>query len=330
MCPGFRATTTSEALFYKKAGNCMKTEQFLFHGCGGAELPAVIWQPEQDVKAVLQVTHGMTEHMGRYERFAADLCSHGIVVAGFDLRGHGRNPGDPEVASFGDGGWEAAIEDMGLFSGELRSRFPKVPHYMMGFSLGSFLLREYLGKYPQGVSGAVIVGTGHQPGWLLDLMMAIVKGEFRKAGFDGTTDLIKQLSFGTYNQKFKPNRTEADWLCSDADALDQYLADPLVRKNISAGLFRELLGSMKRTGNAASYAGWNKEMPILLLYGTEDPVGNSGKGVPKLYDLMKKAGLQAVDCRQFPGARHDLFHEESGGTAESVRHCIADWLTERF
>ena len=290
----------------------------------------MIWQPEQDVKAVLQVTHGMTEHMGRYERFADDLCSHGIVVAGFDLRGHGRNPGDPEVASFGDGGWEATIEDMGLFSGELRSRFPKVPHYMMGFSLGSFLLREYLGKYPQGVSGAVIVGTGHQPGWLLDLMMAIVKGEFRKAGFDGTTDLIKQLSFGTYNQKFKPNRTEADWLCSDADALDQYLADPLVRKNISAGLFRELLASMKRTGNAASYAGWNKEMPVLLLYGTDDPVGNSGKGVPKLYGLMKKAGLQAVDCQQFPGVRHDLFHEESGGTAESVRHCIADWLTERF
>jgi len=265
--------------------------------------------------------------MGRYETFAADLCSQGIAVAGFDLRGHGRNPGDPQIASFGANGWETAIEDIRLFFKELRSRFPTAPHYMLGFSLGSFLLREYLGKYPEDVAGALIAGTGHQPGWLLAIMMAIVKGEIKKTGFDGTTDLVKQLSFGTYNQKFKPNRTEADWLCSDTERLDQYLADPLVRKNISAGLFMELLGSMKRTGKTGSYAGWNKEMPVLLLYGSEDPVGNSGKGVLRLYTLMKKAGMQAVDCQQFPGARHDIFHEEISGTAENVRHCIADWLT---
>lgn len=289
-------------------------------------LPAVIWQPEQEVKLVLQITHGMTEHMGRYETLAADLCSQGIVVAGFDLRGHGKRPGNPEIASFGEGGWEASLEDMHQFFRELQRRFPGIPHYMLGFSLGSFLLREYLGTYPEGVSGAIIAGTGHQPGWLLSLMMTLVQGQLKKADFDGTTDLVKQLSFGTYNQKFKPNRTEADWLCGDAQALDQYLADPLVRRHISAGLFWELLGSMKRTGKAESYAGWNPNMPVLLLYGTEDPVGNSGKGVPQLYALMKKAGLQAVDCQQFPGARHDIFHEESSGTAESVRHCISDWL----
>lgn len=299
----------------------MQKEQFMING-----LHAVIWQPEQNVRAILQITHGMTEHMGRYETLASDLCSQGIAVAGFDLRGHGRNPGDPQIASFGTNGWETTIGDMRLFFKELRSRFPKTPHYMLGFSLGSFLLREYLGKYPEDVAGALIAGTGHQPGWLLAIMMAIVKGQIKKAGFDGTTDLVKQLSFGTYNQKFNPNRTEADWLCSDTESLDQYLADPLVRKNISAGLFWELLGSMKRTGKAESYAGWNKEMPVLLLYGSEDPVGDSGKGVPKLYAQMKKAGLQAVECQQFPGARHDIFHEEINGMAENVRHCIADWL----
>ena len=310
----------------------MKTEQLMVTGHGGIHLPAVIWQPEQEVKAVLQITHGMTEHMGRYEALAEDLCRHGITVAGFDLRGHGKNPGNPEIASFGEGGWAASIEDMRLFFTELQNRFPGVPHYMLGFSLGSFLLREYLTKYScvGELAGAMIAGTGHQPAWVLTIMMAIVKGEFKKSGFDGTTDLIKQLSFSTYNQKFKPNRTEADWLCSDTKTLDDYLADPLVRKNISAGLFWELLGSMKRSGKANSYAAWNKELPVLLLYGTDDPVGNSGKGVPQLYGLMKKAGLKAVDCQQFPEARHDIFHEASNGTAESVRHCIADWLTERY
>ena len=310
----------------------MIKQWFEFAGHGGAILPAVIWLPEQEVQAVLQITHGMTEHMGRYETFASALCAQGIAVAGFDLRGHGKNSGNAEVASFGEGGWRASMEDMHLFFEELRQRFPEMPHFMMGFSLGSFLLREYLGMYPEGVAGAIIAGTGHQPGWLLSIMMAIVKGEMKKAGMDGTTDLVRQLSFGTYNQKFKPNRTTADWLCSDEKELDLYLTDPLVRKDISAGLFWELLRSMKRTGTVESYAGWNKEMPVFLLYGADDPVGDSGKGVPRLYNLMKKAGVQAktglqtVVCQQFPDARHDIFHEEANGTAETLRHCIADWL----
>ena len=304
----------------------MTKQCFAFTGCGGAILPAVFWLPEQNVKAVLQITHGMTEHMGRYERLAADLCGQGIAVAGFDLRGHGQNPGNSEIASFGQDGWATSIEDMRLFFAALQHRFPGIPHYMLGFSLGSFLLREYLGMYPEGVAGAILAGTGHQPAWLLSVMMAIVKGEIRKAGFDGTTNLVRQLSFGTYNQKFKPNRTDADWLCSDEIQLNQYLADPLVRKHISAGLFWELLGSMKRTGKAESYAGWNREMPVLLLYGTDDPVGDSGKGVPRLYDLMKKAGLQAVECQKFPGARHDIFHEEDSDTAQKTRTAISAWI----
>lgn len=303
-------------------------QYFEFIGHGKISLPAVIWQPEQEIKGVLQITHGMTEHMGRYECLAAELCSHGIAVAGFDLRGHGKNPGNPEIASFGEGGWAASIEDMRLFFTELKNRFPGVPHYMLGFSLGSFLLREYLTKYPcEGeLSGAMIAGTGHQPGWLLSVMMAIVKNEFKKAGFDGTTDLIKQLSFGTYNQKFKPNRTEADWLCSDVNALDDYLADPLVRKNISAGLFWELLGSMKRSGIAFEYDGWDTGLPVLLISGQEDPVGNGGKGIAHLYKQMKKAGMENVTCKLLPNARHDIFHEEANGTAKEVRTAIINWL----
>ena len=195
----------------------MKTETFDFAGYSGTILPANLWMPEGEVKAVLQVTHGMTEHMGRYEAFAAYLCTMGIAVAGFDLRGHGRNPGDAEVASFGEGGWAASIEDMQLFYELMEQRLPGVPHYMLGFSLGSFLLREYLTKCPDvdGIAGAIIMGTGHQPGWLLTIMRWIVKGQIKKVGFDKTTDLVRQLSFGAYNQKFKPNRTAADWLCAD-------------------------------------------------------------------------------------------------------------------
>jgi len=310
----------------------MKTETLLLTGSGAVRLHAVIWQPETEVKAVLQVAHGMTEHMGRYEAFAARLCARGIAVAGFDLRGHGRNPGNKEIASCGANGWKASIEDMRLFFLELRQRFPGVPHFMLGFSLGSFLLREYLTQYPgEGeLAGAAIAGTGHQPGWLLAVMMAIVKGEMKKAGFDGTTPLVKKLSFETYNGKFKPNRTTADWLCSDAQALEQYLSDPLVRKDISAGLFRELLGSMKRTGRGYEYDGWDTSLPTLLLSGQDDPVGDGGKGVQRLYRIMRRAGMEDVTLWLYPGTRHDIFHEAASGTAEKVCGGIGDWMLERL
>ncbi len=300
----------------------MKRELFEFAGYGEAKLPARLWVPDGEVKAVLQITHGMTEHMGRYEAFAEYLCPMGIAVAGFDLRGHGANPGDPEVASFGEGGWAAAIEDMQLFYEHLQRRFPGLPHFMLGFSLGSFLLREYLTKYPDEgtLSGAIIMGSGHQPGWLLSIMRWIVKGQIQKAGFDGTTELVRQLSFGTYNQKFKPNRTSADWLCADEEELDKYLEDPLVRKDISSGLFWELLGSMKRSGRNCAYGG----LPILLISGQDDPVGDGGKGVQEIHRRLV-SGHENVTIKLFPGARHDLLHEEKG-SAEAARKLIAEWI----
>ena len=305
----------------------MKIETFEYAGYNGTDLPAYLWLPEGEVKAVLQVTHGMTEHMGRYEAFAQYLQPMGIAVAGFDLRGHGKNPGDSDVASFGEGGWAASIEDMRLFYELLKQRFAGAPHYMLGFSLGSFLLREYLTKYSgEGeIAGAIIMGTGHQPGWLLTVMMGIVKGQIKKAGFNKTTDLVRQLSFGTYNQKFKPNRTAADWLCADEAELDKYLADPLVRKDISAGLFWELLGSMKRTGSAFEYDVWDTSLPVLLISGQDDPVGDTGKGVQVIYNRMMKTGMENVTIKLFPGARHDLLHEEKN-CADAARKCIAEWI----
>ena len=305
----------------------MKRENFVFYGSNGAELPGYFWLPDGEVKALLQIAHGMTEHMGRYEAFAGYLCGFGVAVAGFDLRGHGKNPGDREVASFGEGGWQASLEDMRLFFEQVEKKLPGVPHYLLGFSLGSFLLREYLTRYPaEGeIAGAIIMGTGHQPGWLLSIMMGIVNGQIRKTGFDKTTDLVRQLSFGTYNQKMKPNRTEADWLCADETELDKYLADSLVRKDISAGLFRELLGSMKRTGSTFEYDGWDTALPILLISGQEDPVGDGGKGVRTIYDRMRKAGMENVTMKLFPGARHDLLHEEKT-VAEETRKCIIRWM----
>lgn len=306
----------------------MRTEIFDFCGFGGVSLPAVLWLPDGEAKAVLQIAHGMTEHIGRYEAFAQEMTGHGIVVAGYDLRGHGKNPGDPAVASFGENGWEASLQDMHLFFEAIGERLPKIPHHMLGFSLGSFLLREYLGRWPEGADSAIIMGTGNQPGIVLSVMAAIVRGQIKKGGFDGTTALVRKLSFGAYNQKFKPNRTESDWLCADEKQLDRYIADPLCRRDISAGLFRQLLCAMKRTGAADACANWNKDMPVLLLSGADDPVGDCGKGVQAVKKQLDAAGMKRVSMHLLPGARHIVLCEEQSGAAAQARGIILRRLTE--
>lgn len=160
----------------------MNTETFEFLGFQGQRLFATLWLPDGAPRGVLQITHGMTEHIGRYTALAKALTQHGFVAAGFDLRGHGRNPGNTEIASFGEEGWERSLQDMHLFFGLLSERFPGLPHFLLGFSLGSFLLREYLVRYPDGVADAAILETGYQPDTVLGIMMAIVKSQIKKPG----------------------------------------------------------------------------------------------------------------------------------------------------
>ena len=308
----------------------MKAKEIKFTGANGVSLPGIIWYPLCSPTMVVQITHGMTEHIGRYEQLAEYLTSYGIAVAGFDLRGHGHNPGDNQCASFGEGGWNYALHDMHLFYLELNSKFPNIPHFMLGFSLGSFLLRDYLNRYCDKVDGAIIMGTGHQPRAVLNMLMPVVKREIKANGFDSSTHKVNKLSFETYNQKFAPNMTSVDWLCSDTTQRIKYRGDPLCRKTISAGLFWQLLDSMKRTGKLSSYRKWNKQMPVLLLSGQDDPVGDFGKGVQRVRQSMSRAGMKHIQLYLVPGVRHDLIHEEKSGGSDEAFDILTNWLFENI
>lgn len=305
----------------------MKQEFYIYSSPTENNVPAVIWLPDEEVKSVLQIVHGMTEHIGRYEQLAEFLTKEGIAVAGFDLRGHGQNGLNLKCASFGELGWEATMKDIHQLHISLKTRFTNAKHYLLGFSLGSFLVREYFSTYEENdIAGAIIMGTGQQPAFVLSAIMAIVKGEIKKVGHDNTTDLVRNLSFGMYNKKFSPNRTKADWLCSDEVELDRYIADKLCKEDISAGLFWQLLASMKRTADRNTYFGWNKNMPVLLISGEDDSVGDGGKGVRLVEKSMRKGGLLNVTLKLYPGARHDILHEERLGVSGSVYQAIKDML----
>ena len=306
----------------------MKLEQIHFSGAANHLLPACIWTPDIPVRMVLQIAHGMTEHMGRYDSLAQTLTAQGIAVACFDLRGHGQNPGDPNCAAFAPDDWENSLTDMRQFYQLLADMFPGVPHAMLGFSLGSFLLRDYLSRWDDPVCAAILIGTGNQPVPVLWVMKKIVSGQSKKYGFEKASPLVQKLLFGVYNQQFKPNRTSADWLTSDPAQQDAYQADPLCRKQIASGLCWLLLDGIQRTGAARSNAHWPKNLPVLLLSGADDPVGSKGKGVLQVEHLLKKAGLKNVQLLLVPGARHDLLHEVASGSADRAADTILTFLSK--
>lgn len=305
----------------------MREDVFTFCGAGEMVFRGKIWMPDAvRPRLVVQVAHGMTEHIGRYKGLAEAVTAHGMALAGYDLRGHGQNNPKGECASFGEGGWEASLQDMHACHQALRKLYKDVPQVLLGFSLGSFLLRDYLSMYNTSCAGAIIMGTGTQSSAVLGALKLLVKGEIKKAGFDHTTPLVQKLSFETYNKQFAPNRSAFDWLISDAVEVAQYVQDPLCKTAISSGLFWQLLDAMQRTGHASNYNQWPQHMPVMLLSGREDPVGDHGKGVEHVAKQMEKAGMNDLSMFLMPRARHDVLHEVENGTADKTMSMIVAFL----
>lgn len=170
------------------------------------------------------------------------------------------------------------------------------------------------------------MGTGDQPGMVLSVLMQIVKKEIRTHGFDSSTPLVDKMSFENFNQKFAPSRTPFDWLCGDEEQLSLYSEDPLCRKHISAGLFYQLLDAMRRTGKKSTYEKWDKTVPVLLLSGQKDPVGDFGKGIQRVKKSMDRAGIKDVEMHLLPYACHDLLHEEKSGAAKAATDRMLRWM----
>ena len=277
-----------------------------------------------NLKAMLFILHGMTEHMGRYEDFATTLSDVGIGVIGFDLPGHGASTSFGNFASFGDGNWELLVEYIPTFIRLVNEKY-NCPVYVMGFSLGSFLLREYLSTGPTLIAGSIIAGTGVQPNIVLRGLECIVQNEVKKVGFDNGSTFIDNLSFGQYNKNIKDVKTEYDWLCFDSESILEYSNDELCKKHISSGLFLNLLRSMRRTNNPKLYKNWNPKLKTLIISGLADPVGSDGRGPQCIYEQLVHYGVENVKIEMLPG-RHDIFHEISNGTQAKVADIIIEFI----
>ena len=306
-----------------------KNEFYYLSADGKTQIHAVEWIPDEKPKAILQIAHGVTEYILRYEQFAEYLVEKGIMVVGNDHLGHGKSIAkDSEPMYFGPtGSWKWAVEDMYTCTKMIKEKYPEIPYYMLGFSLGSFLLRTYLIEYPKAIDAAIIMGTGETSPVQIALAKFIANKEAKKVGENHTSPMIKKLTFDTYNKFFAPNRTDYDWLCSDNEGLDEYIADTMRGGNLSAGLFREMLSGMKFTSEIKNLKKMNLDTPILFISGDEDPVGEKGKGVIKAYHKFQNIGMKDVEIKLYPKLRHDILHEKC---KKEIYEYVYNWIEKKL
>lgn len=292
----------------------MNKREFYYPSSDGkTRIHAVEWIPEEEPKAILQIAHGVTEYILRYEEFAEFLTSKGIIVVGNDHIGHGSSIAEnAKPMYFGpEGSFKYAVDDVNTLYKTIKEKYENIPYIILGFSLGSFIVRRFLIDYPNQVDAALLVGTGQIAPIKIKIAKFIAKSEAKKHGEDNPTPMIKSLSFDNYNKLFKPNRTDYDWLCLSKTSLDKYIKDEKRGKELSAGLFREMLSGMEYTGNLENIKKMNKDIPIIFLSGEMDPVGEKGKSVKKAYSDFKKVGIEDVDMKLYKDLRHDILHEDN-------------------
>lgn len=238
--------------------------EFDFSSHGAGMIHAYRWEPEGQPRGVVQIIHGIAEYVPRYAGFAAFLNAHGLLVTGEDHMGHGKSHGT-EPCHF-SGGWCAAVDDSMELLRRTQRDYPGVPYFVLGHSMGSFLTRTLLFRYPDaGLRAAVICGTGWQPAPVLAAGLALCGLEKLRLGETGRSKLLANLMFGAYNRKFPDARTPNDWICSDPEVVAKYTADPLCGQDATIGLTREMLRGIRMIQRPANLQRMDKALPVFFI-----------------------------------------------------------------
>ncbi|MBQ8655322.1 MAG: alpha/beta hydrolase [Clostridia bacterium] len=283
-------------------------EKFLFSSTAGPLLEAKWWKPEGKPRAVVQLVHGMAEHIGRYEKLARMLTAADFAVVGHDQLGHG--PRAQVKGFFADrDGWQHLIDDVQRLRGIAQEQYPVVPYILLGHSMGSFVTRCCAAEHGEGLAGVILCGTGSLPEGTLKAGAAAAKLISLLGGRKKPSNFLHGAGFGGMNRHFRPVRTDWDWLSRDAAEVDKYVADSNCGFVFTAGGFGDLFRGMRRIAAPESFRGVPKELPLLLISGDRDPVGGMGRDVERIAQAYRDAGMTRVQARLYPEARHELFHE---------------------
>lgn len=305
----------------------LEQSSFSFHTSDGIEVFAKKWEAadRNKPKAIIQIAHGMAEHIQRYDEFAQYLIYANIYVYGNDHRGHGMTGrGSNSTGYFADKeGFEKVVNDMSTLTTIIEKEYPNVPIFLFGHSMGSFLSRRYIQLFADKLSGVILSGTGGDPGVIGKIGRMIAAREIKKKGRRQPSPLLNKLTFGSYNKGFLPNRTEFDWLSRDEMEVDKYIEDPDCGGIFTTGFFHDLLKGLETINKPKNLKDIPQNLPIYLLSGSKDPVGDNTKGVLKTYQAYQQAGLNDVTYQFYDNARHEILNETN---KQEVYKDIVNWI----
>ena len=307
----------------------MKREFFFPSADGRTQIHAIEWLPEAEPKAILQMSHGMVEYIDRYNDFAEYLCGLGFYVVGNDHLGHGKSiAGEDELGYFGQPtGNEWVIADLHSLRCRTEERYPGVPYFMLGHSMGSFLIRQYAMLHGEGLRGVIVMGTGWQPGPVLAAGKALCSLTAAVHGWHYRSDTVNGMAFSSNNKKFEPARTSQDWLSRDEENVDRYRADPLCTYVFTVNGFYQMFRGIQFVQKPQNVEMTPKELPLLIVSGAQDPVGGFGEGVKAVYESYKKAGMTHVEKKLYPEDRHEILNELD---REQVFRDLSQWMEEKI
>ncbi len=272
---------------------------------------ACIWEPEGQIKGVVQIIHGMAEYAARYAPFAQFLNKNGYLVCAEDHLGHGKSvQSQKDLGYFNDRhDYNIVLSDIDTLRRTVQKEHADLPYFILGHSMGSFFCRNYIARYGEGLAGAVIMGSGFKSMSTLNAALFFVRLNALFCGWRNRSKFIKKLAFGTYNKKFKPNRTPDDWLSVNAQNVDDYRADGLCGFDFTNNGYAVLFSVIKNACKKSTVNAVPENLPCLFVAGADDPVGDYGKGVKKAYNKFKKAGVKRVEIKLYENARHEILND---------------------
>ena len=309
----------------------MLHKNFTFRSDEGTEIYVYVWMPDEKVvaKGIVQIAHGMAETGARYERFAKKLTDNGYIVYINDHRGHGKTAKTVDNLGYlaEEEGFQWLIEDLHKLTEIIQKENPKLPLFLLGHSMGSFVTQRYIMLYGMKLKGAILSGSNGKQGIILNLAQLLAKFEVKKHGRRAKSEKLNKMSFGSYNKAFEPNRTEFDWLSKDKTEVDKYIDDPFCGSIFTGGFFYDFLTGLKETESQKNIRHVPKELPIYIFSGEKDPVGKNGKGVIKLFNTYKETGIKDVSYKLYKDGRHEMLNETN---REEVMRDVIAWLDDHF